>query len=160
MVPRPRVAQEGQASSQGRFWPSSCGSLCSQVGAGPEAGEAWRGGTPGRLCYQGVSLRKGEDPCPAPPSLAPSRPRKGSWVGEGQCQWLAALKPAPSMRGSAVLRQDAASSLCPIRVPSSHAHTLALSLIVCPVSFGEQSQEQRKTHCHQTGHRRQSRVVT
>lgn len=148
-VPRPRAAQAGRASSQGRLWASGCGSLCSQVGVGPEAGEAWRGRTPGRLCYQGVSLRKGADPCPAPPSLAPSRPRNHSRVGEGNASSWQPRNPH-RMRGLGVLGQAAASSsVARPRARRSHAHTHTPSLTVC---FGEQSQEQR--HCHQTGHRR------
>lgn len=140
-VPRPRAAQAGRASSQGRLWASGCGSLCSQVGAGPEAGEAWRGRTPGRLCYQGVSLRKGADPCPAPPSLAPSRPRNHSRVGESNASGWQPRNPH-RMRGLGVLGQAAASSsVARPRARRAHAHTHTLSLIVC---FGEQSQEQRK----------------
>ena len=53
---------------------------------GLEAGRA-----PGRLCYQGVSLRKGCRPPPSPLSLAPSS-------GRGQHQLLWALDP-PQARG-------------------------------------------------------------
>lgn len=96
-----------------------------------------------------MSLRKGADPCPAPPSLAPSRPRNHSRVGEGNASSWQPQNPH-RMRGLGVLGQAAASSsVARPRARRSHAHTHTPSLTVC---FGEQSQEQR--HCHQTGHRR------
>lgn len=66
MVPRPRDTQAGKANSQGRLCPLLLQNpSVPRVRVEPEVEEAGRGRAPGRLCYQGVSLRKGCRPLPS-----------------------------------------------------------------------------------------------
>ena len=90
-VPRPRDTQAGKANSQGRLCPLLLQNpSVPRVRVGPEVEEAWRGGAPGRLCYQGVSLRKG---CRPLPSLTHSgtfkaqEPLQGWGRGNISCWW-------------------------------------------------------------------------
>lgn len=84
-APRPKDTHTRQANSQGRLCPLLLQNpSVPRVRAGPEAGEAWRGRAPGRLCYQGVSLRKG---CRTPAQPHPLRhlqcPGTTPGVGKG-----------------------------------------------------------------------------
>lgn len=76
------------------------------------------GGAPGRLCYQGVSLRKGCRPLPSK-----AQETLPGW-GREQHQLLVDPGPAAGWGGSAVLRQVAtSSSRGAVPVPGRDTHT-------------------------------------
>lgn len=143
MVPRTRDAQAGWARDWGRLRPLLLQKPFLPRGPGPGARKGLEvGGAPGRLCYQGVSLRKG---CRPLPSRA-QETLPGWGRSNTRCWW--ALDPP----------QDTGAQLCSGRMPPAlpypsmcqavthtlaHTHSLPL-YIVCPVNICGVPRTQRR----------------
>ena len=152
-VPRPRGAEAGWASSWGRLWPPPAGEPQGRGRAwgrrGLEAGRA-----PGRLCYQGVSLRKGRRPLRSP-------------TFSGTFKWEGSTPAAggPWTRHRTGVFRCAQTGCClffhgPVHAPGgdTHVHTHTVSPSHSGPSKYLRSEQpyrcrRRKTHCYQDGHK-------